>query len=104
MSVATASSIGIEAVSEVISKATLAYAPLFISRYFKGSKGEDIRLKEFQLQWIEAVLDPSIDKLLLIAPATHAKTTIVSRFITTYLMSCDPNTRIMHLMQKATDA
>ena len=104
MSVATAASIGMEAVSEVIAKATLEYAPLFMSRYFKGSKGEDIRLKEFHLEWVDAVLDPSIDRLLILAPATHGKSTLLSRFITTYLMAKDPNIRIMHIMQNATDA
>lgn len=107
MSTATMSSygsIGHDLTQAAIRAATLSYCPLFISRYFKDSKGEEIRLKEFHNEWLEAVNDPAIDKLLIIAPAGHAKTTLLSRFSPIYRMAKDPNIRIMHIMQNATDA
>lgn len=89
--------------ADAIKSASIAYPPLFISRYFKDDKGQPIKLKPFHIEWIEAMLDPAIDKLLILAPAFHAKTT-VTRFICTYLMSRDPNVRIMHIMNNSTDA
>jgi hypothetical protein len=89
---------------EAIRETTLAYCPVFISRYFKDEKGDQLTLKEFQLKIIDAVLDPAIKRLLVLLPAGHTKTTLVSRFISTYCMVRNRNIRIMHIMNNSTDA
>ena len=48
-------------------------------------------------------LDPSITKLLVEWPADHSKTTS-TRFLCAYIITRNPNIRIMNIMNNATDA
>jgi hypothetical protein len=96
--------VGDQIANSAIRNATLQLPPLFISRYFRDERNRPLKLKQFHVDIINAVLDPEIKKLLIMLPAGHGKTTIISRMLPTYLMTKDPNLRIMHIMNNATDA
>jgi len=48
-----------DSAQQAIRAATLGYPPLFMARYFKGSKGEDIALKDDY--FVERKLYPNVD-------------------------------------------
>lgn len=102
--VASGAQISEEMARSAVVKATAAYPPLFVSRYFTDERGQPVRIKPFHIEWLEAALDPAVRYLYIEAAATHGKSTVMSRWLPTILLSRDPNVRIMHIMQNATDA
>ena len=92
-----------DAAAEAIRTVTLDVPELFMSRYFTDDKGEALRMKQFQVDYMEAFLDPAITKLLVMMPAGHSKTT-TTRFLCAYVIARNPNVRIMSIMNNATDA
>src|SRR3990167_1276600 len=101
---ATIEGLSSDIATEAIRQTTLAYPPMFITRYFKDDKNLPIKLKPFHLELIEAVMDPTINRVLIMVPAGHGKTTVVSRFMMTYLLTKNRNSRIMYIANNSTDA
>lgn len=90
-------------VREAIRRTTLRDNGVFVVRYFKDEKNNNLRLKQFHLEMLQAILGPD-QRVLIQVPAGHGKTTICSRFAPIIAMTHNPNIRIMHIMNNATDA
>lgn len=95
--------LGLQLAQEAKKEAALAYAPGFITTYFTDAKGEPIELEEFHLEIIDAITDWDTQRVLLLAPADHGKTTL-TRFCLDYLAVRDRNLRMMLVGNNATDA
>lgn len=93
-----------EAIKRVIRNTTLQSPAAFFARYHKDERGEPVLLKDFHVELMNTVADESIKRALILLPAGHGKTTIVSRGMPIYMMCKDPNIRIMHIMNNSTDA
>lgn len=89
--------------AEAIRMVTVAAPEFFVARYFRDQKNEALRLKEFQLEFIEAFKDPTCQRLLVMLPPAHGKTTL-KRALAAHSLVENPNLRIMSIMANATDA
>jgi phage terminase large subunit-like protein len=78
----------------------LARPDVFVSRYFSHRLG--LPLESFHLALIEAAV--SHPRSLILFPATHGKTTIVSTLLPVWALCADPNIRMALILKNDTDA
>jgi hypothetical protein len=67
--------------------------PFFIQHYLRTDEGEPFDLADFHVEWAE-LCSSDEEKVLVLGPAAHGKTTIFVRAYATWLATCFPNVRV----------